>query len=52
MILNLNIMLLGLGDSMQCKLDLIILTKIKEMIRYYELFGHDSKTLSTSLLTF
>jgi hypothetical protein len=37
---------------MQCKFDLIVLTKIKEMIHYYELFGHDGKTLSTLLLTF
>jgi hypothetical protein len=29
------------------QLDLIILTKIKETIRYCELFGHGGKTLST-----
>jgi hypothetical protein len=29
------------------QLDLIVLTKIKEMIRYYELFGHGGKTFST-----
>jgi hypothetical protein len=29
------------------QLDLIVLTKIKETIRYCELFGHGGKTLST-----
>jgi hypothetical protein len=37
---------------MQYKLDLIILTKIKETIRYCEPFGHGGKTLSTLLLMF
>jgi hypothetical protein len=46
------IKLLGLGDSMQCKLDLIILTKTKETIRYCGQFGHGGKILSTPLLTF
>jgi hypothetical protein len=28
---------------MQCKLNLIIITKIKEMVRYYESFGYGGK---------
>jgi hypothetical protein len=28
---------------MQCKLDLIIITKTKEVINYYESFGYDGK---------
>jgi hypothetical protein len=28
---------------MQCKLDLIVLTKTKEMIYYYESFGYNGK---------
>jgi hypothetical protein len=52
MIFNFIIKLLGLGDLMLCKLDLVVLTKAKEMICYCELFRHSGKTLSTPLLTF
>jgi hypothetical protein len=37
---------------MESKLNLIVLTKIKEIIRYCETFGYGGKTLSTPLLTF
>jgi hypothetical protein len=32
---------------MTCTHDLTILTKIKEMTRYYKLFGYGGETLST-----
>jgi hypothetical protein len=37
---------------MQCKLDLSVLNKTKETIRYCEIFRYDGKALSTLLLAF
>jgi hypothetical protein len=51
MFLKIVLLLNGLNSLMICTHDLTILTKIKEMSCYYELFGYSGTTLSQTFLT-